>query len=153
VKRNTKPIVQLAAEKSRRARFRVMAAITMMQADRVPINFNTVCHAARVSKTFLYDSKHADLAEQIRSLRQLGPAPTARETTGASKSDSAKDAQMVRFKERIKTLEERVRVLQEENEVLYGKLSQSSLAHTLPPQSQAKLPAVAPGAYGKGMTR
>jgi hypothetical protein len=39
------------------------------------------------------------------------------------KSDSAKDAQIVRFKERIRTLETQVRVLQQENELLYGKLA------------------------------
>ena len=74
-------------------------------------------------KRFLYDPKHADLAEQIRSLRQLNPKSSTRKTTGVNKSDSAKDAQIARFKERIRTLEARVRALQEENELLYGKLT------------------------------
>jgi len=39
------------------------------------------------------------------------------------KSDSAKDAQIVRFKERIRALEGQVRALQQENELIYGKLS------------------------------
>ena len=99
------------------------------------VNFNTVCTTARVSKTFLYDPKHSDLAQQIRSLRQLTPQSTATKSTRSSKSDSAKDAQIARFKERIRSLEEQVRTLQEENELLYGKLSHSSLAHTLPLQS------------------
>jgi hypothetical protein len=43
--------------------------------------------------------------------------------TRANKSDSAKDAQIIRFKQRVNALEERVRSLQEENELLYGKLS------------------------------
>ena len=115
--------MQLAAEKSRQARHRVMTAITTMQANGVLINFNTVCHAARVSKTFLYDSKHADLADQIRSLRQVNTESTTRATTGVRKSDYAKDAQIIRFKERIRVLEERVRDLQAENEILYGKLT------------------------------
>ncbi len=38
-------------------------------------------------------------------------------------SDLAKDAQIARFKERVRALEEQVRSLQEENELLYGKLS------------------------------
>jgi hypothetical protein len=77
-----------------------------------------------VSKTFLYDPKHSDLAQQIRSLRQVTPQSTATKSTRSSKSDSAKDAQIARFKERVRALEEQVRSLQEENELLYGKLSE-----------------------------
>jgi hypothetical protein len=128
VKRNTQAIVRLAAEKSRVARLRVVAAIAAMQAQGEPINFNTICRSARVSKTFLYDIKHSDLAEQIRSLRQTQPQSPRNGTANSKKSDSAKDAQIIRFKERIKSLEAQVRMLQEENELLYGKLSESTLA-------------------------
>jgi hypothetical protein len=83
------------------------------------------CAQSRVSKTFLYDPKHADLAEQIRSLRQSNAQRTSNQPTISSKSDTAKDAQILRFKERIQTLEEQVHMLKEENELLYGKLSQS----------------------------
>jgi hypothetical protein len=69
-KRNTQTIVRLATEKSQRARRRVIEAITVRQREGATINFNTVCSAARVSKTFLYDPKHSDLAQQIRLLRQ-----------------------------------------------------------------------------------
>jgi hypothetical protein len=126
---NTQAIVQLAAEKSQQARLRVVAAITAMQADGVTINFNAVCHTARVSKTFLYDPKHSDLATQIRSLRQVTPQSTATQPARSKKSDSAKDAQIARFKERVRTLEEQVRSLKEENELLYGKLT---IARTTP---------------------
>ena len=122
MKRNTKAIVQLAAEKSHQARLRVVAAITAMQREGAAVNFNTICRAARVSKTFLYDPKHSDLAEQIRSLRQSNPQLSTSTRTNSSKSDSAKDAQIGRFKERIRALEEQVRSLKEENELLYGKL-------------------------------
>ncbi|MGH9880582.1 MAG: hypothetical protein ACRD6N_04035 [Pyrinomonadaceae bacterium] len=87
------------------------------------MNFNTICRAARVSKTFLYDPKHSDLAEQIRSLRQSNPQSSTSVRTNSNKSDSAKDAQIARFKERIRALEVEVRLLKEENELLYGKLS------------------------------
>jgi len=40
------------------------------------------------------------------------------------RSESAKDAPIARFKERVRALEEQVRSLQEENELLYGKLSE-----------------------------
>jgi len=47
-----------------------------------------------------------------------------KESTNTNKSDLAKEAQIVRFKERIRSLEDQVRVLQDENELLYGKLSE-----------------------------
>ena len=122
MRRNTQAIVQLAAEKSRQARLRVVAAITAMQREGAAVNFNTICRAARVSKTFLYDPKHSDLARQIRSLRKVHPQPATTKQISSSKSDSAKDAQIARFKERMQTLEEQVRALQEEDELLYGKL-------------------------------
>ena len=115
--------MQLAAEKSRQARLRVVTAITTMQREGEAVNFNTICRAARVSKTFLYDPKHSDLAEQIRSLRQPTPQSSTLTRMNSNKSDSAKDVQIARFKERVRTLEEQVRSLKEENELLYGKLS------------------------------
>ena len=122
-KRNTQVIVRLAAEKSNQARRRVIEAINELQRENAAINFNTICVAARVSKTFIYDPKHSDLAEQIRSLRQANPQSPTNEPKNPKKSDSAKDVQIVRFKERIRNLEEQVRTLREENELLYGKLS------------------------------
>jgi Family of unknown function (DUF6262) len=127
VKRNTQAIVHLAAEKSRLARLRVLAAIAAMQAQGAPINFNSICLAARVSKTFLYDPKHSDLAEQIRSLRRANPQSSPNRPTNSNKSDSAKDVQISRFKERVRALEEQVRTLQEENELLYGKLTTATV--------------------------
>jgi len=121
VKRNTQTIVQLAAEKSRQARLRVVAAITTMQREGEAVNFNTICRAARVSKTFLYDPKHSDLAQQIRSFRQTHPQSSS--SHRSNKSDSAKDAQIARFKERVRQLEAQVRSLKDENELLYGKLT------------------------------
>lgn len=122
-KRNTQAIVRLAAEKSNQARRRVVESINELQRTGAAINFNTICTAARVSKTFLYDPKHSDLAQQIRALRQVTPRSTVTKPTRSSKSDSAKDAQIERFKERVSALEEQVRSLQEENELLYGKLT------------------------------
>ena len=122
LRRNTQAIVTLAEEKSRQARSRVIEAMNKMQCKGAAINFNAVCLAARVSKTFLYDPKHSDLAQQI-SLRQLNPQSATSKPIMSRKSDSAKDSQIVRFKERIRALEGQVRALQQENELLYGKLS------------------------------
>jgi len=122
-KRNTQAIVRLAADKSNQARRRVVESINELQRTGAAINFNTVCTAARVSKTFLYDPKHSDLAQRIRSLRQVTPKLSTSVRTNSNKSDSAKDAQIARFKERTRALELEVRLLKEENELLYGKLS------------------------------
>ena len=126
-KRNTEAIVRLAAEKSNQARRRVFEAINDLQRERLAINFNTICAAARVSKTFIYDPRHSDLAEQIRLLRQTNPQSHSHKSANANKSGAAKDAQINRFKERIKSLENQVRTLQEENELLYGKLANRQL--------------------------
>lgn len=122
-KPNTEAVVRLAAEKSEQARQRTREAISLLRQQGRPINFSTVCQAAHVSKTFLYDPRHADLAVEIRRLREspaprlLGPHP------GPGKSEKAKDAQIARLKERVNLLERQVRELQRENELLYGKLA------------------------------
>jgi len=71
---NTEAVIRLAAEKSEQARKRTREAIRRLQQQGKPINFSTVCEEANVSKTFLYDPRHADLAEEIRRLREL-PVP------------------------------------------------------------------------------
>jgi len=121
LRRNTQAIVALAGEKSRQARLRVIEAIAEMQHEGIAINSNAICLAARVSKTFLYDPKHSDLAQQIRSFRQTHPQSSS--SHRSNKSDSAKDSQIARFKERVRQLEAQVRSLKEENELLYGKLT------------------------------
>ena len=122
-KPNTEAVVRLAAEKSERARLRTREAIQSLQLQGKPINFSTVCEAARVSKTFLYDPRHADLAEEIRRLRELPVPRTPMIQPIKGKSEGAKDAQIARLKERVQKLEQQVRELQQENELLYGKLS------------------------------
>jgi hypothetical protein len=115
--------VRLAAEKSEKARLRTREAIASLQQQGKSINFSTVCEAARVSKTFLYDPRHADLAEEIRRLRELPVKLPEGGQSPRGKSDSAKDAQIARLKDRVHKLEQQVRELQQENELLYGKLA------------------------------
>lgn len=122
-KPNTEAVVRLAAEKSEKARLRTREAIQYLQQQGKPINFSTVCEIARVSKTFLYDPRHADLAEEIRRLRELPVQRPAAVQPSKGKSESAKDAQIARLKERTQKLEQQVRELQQENELLYGKLA------------------------------
>ena len=122
-KPNTEAVVRLAAEKSEKARARTREAIASIQQQGKPINFSTVCEVARVSKTFLYDPRHADLAEEIRRLREvpIQRPPAVQPVQG--KSEGAKNAQIARLKERVHKLEQQVRELQQENELLYGKLA------------------------------
>lgn len=122
-KPNTEAVVRLAAEKSERTRERTRAALHQLQQQGKPVTFSTVSRTANVSKTFLYDPRHADLAQEIRRLREV-PAqrpPFAPSVKG--KSEGAKDAQIARLKERVHQLEQRVNALQQENELLYGKLA------------------------------
>jgi hypothetical protein len=120
---NTQAVRRLAAEKSEKARERTRKAMQRLQQQGTPINFSRVCETAHVSKTFLYDPGHADLAEEIRRLREQ---PTQKLTTPQApqgKSAHAKDVQIARFKERVHQLEQRINALQQENELLYGNLA------------------------------
>lgn len=126
MKRNTEAIVRLAAEKSQQARQRVLAILPRLQEQGVSITFAAVCQAAHVSKTFLYDPRQADLAAEIRRLRDLPAAPSRSRpsTTHVGKSDSAKEAQIARLQERVRVLEREVSRLREENALLYGRLAE-----------------------------
>ncbi len=60
----------------------------------------------------------ADLAQEIRRLREI-PVPSPSDSASPTgKSEKAKDAQIARLKERVHQLERRVRDLQQENELL-----------------------------------
>jgi hypothetical protein len=122
-KPNTEAVVRLAAEKSNKARQRTREAISQLQQQGRPINFTTVCQVANASKTFLYDPRHADLAEEIRHLRELAAPQPLLTQPPRGKSQLAKDAQIARLKERVQDLERQVRELRRENELLYGKLA------------------------------
>jgi hypothetical protein len=129
MKRNTEAIIRLAAEKSRNTRRRVLMALQELRQRSTPITFAAVCQAAHVSKTFLYDPRQADLAAEIRRLRELPPAhgkemPVTPRVGG--KSEAAKDAQIARLQERVRTLEREVQRLREENALLYGRLAERS---------------------------
>ena len=123
VKRNTEAVTHLAAEKSETARQRTREALHLLQRQGKPINFATISKAANVSKTFLYDPRHADLAEEIRRLRNQPLQRASAAQPSKRKSETAKDAQLARLKDRVQKLEQQVRALQLENELLYGRLA------------------------------
>lgn len=128
MKRNTEAIVRLAAEKSHKARSRLLVALQELQQAGGPVTFAAACQAAQVSKTFLYDPRQADLAAEIRRLRDLPPSHRKGTpvTTPAGKCDAAKEAQIACLQERVRTLEREVQHLREENAVLYGRLAERS---------------------------
>ncbi len=83
---------------------------------------------AHDSKTFLYDPRQADLAAEIRRLRDLPPDPQkgTHMVPRAGKSGAAKDAQIARLQERVRMLERETQRLREENALLYGRLAERS---------------------------
>jgi hypothetical protein len=77
----------------------------------------------------LYDPRQADLAAEIRRLRDLPPShgkETHVTTLRAGKSDVAKDAQIARLQERVRLLERELHRFREENALLYGQLAEQS---------------------------
>lgn len=121
---NTSAIRHLAAVKSQNARKRVVEVLKTLSKTGQPVSFNAVSKAANVSKTFLYDPKHADLADHIRRLRSAPAQRQTQSTSPTNKTDAAKDVQLARLKERIQAAERELRELQRENEVLWGRLAQ-----------------------------
>jgi hypothetical protein len=128
MKRNTDAIVRLATEKSHKARQRVLKALQELPQQGRPITFAAVCQSANVSKTFLYDPRQADLATEIRRLREIPPSHGQEVSVSkhAGKSDAAKDAQITRLQERVRTLEREAQGLRDENALLYGRLAERS---------------------------
>jgi hypothetical protein len=128
MKRHTEAIVRLAAEKSHNARSRVLVALQELQQRGGPITFAAVCQEAHVSKRFLDDAQQADLAAEIRRLRDLPPTRGNEPPSVArpGRIDAAKDAQLARLQERVRVLESEVQRLREENAVLYGRLVERS---------------------------
>src|SRR6266850_7749162 len=80
----------------------------------------------------LVDPKHSDLAQQIRSFRQTHPQSSS--SHRSNKSDSAKDAQIARFKERVRHLEAQVRSLKRRERTALRQTDRSviSLGFLLP---------------------
>lgn len=85
-----------------------------------PINFNSVVAEAGVSKSYLYN--HPDHRRRIEELRQQQTGRTSQKQTRSEKSDASKDIIIASLKRRIKELENRVGLLENENKKLRGKV-------------------------------
>lgn len=123
----TDAITRLAVAKHHAARQRVVTALDDWPTSR-SMTFAAVCQAAKVSKTFLYDPRQADLAECIRHRRAQPLERNEVMTTAVlrGKSDMAKDAQIARLQERVRLQEQELQRLRTENATLYGRLAERS---------------------------
>jgi hypothetical protein len=81
--------------------------------------------------SYYWQSSQARKDKVVVEFRRLRDLPPSRgkdtcATPGAGKSDAAKDAQIARLQERVRTLEREVQRLREENALLYGRLAERS---------------------------
>lgn len=117
-KSNTKAIIQLSKEKSKKTKIRVEKAISEMALKNEKINFNSVAQKANVSKSWLY--KQTDIRTRIETLR--GQQISELIPRIHNKSTRSEDVLVKTLKSRIKTLEEENKQLKDQVQKLYGKL-------------------------------
>ena len=114
-KRNTDGIKAAAQQKTQAVRLRAELALKKLLTSNQTVNFRTVSQTGNVSIAWLY--RQPDLRAQIERYRTM-PAP-ARNT----KRTSSKNNLVVHLKQRIKTLEQEKRQLEQTLERLYGENS------------------------------
>jgi hypothetical protein len=124
-KPNTRGLLAHAQRKAEEAQKRVHHSLEQLLREHQTVNFNTVAHAAQVTKSYLY--AHRDVRERIEALRaQQGQERIERHRAGRQQhqiqTDKAKDVLLAAKDRRIKALEEANRKLKEELKVAYSKL-------------------------------
>lgn len=118
--RSTDSMVEFNKGKSISKSKAVDDAIKRLIKNSLPINFNSVVAEAGVSKSYLYN--HPDHRRRIEELRQQQTGRTSQKPTRSEKSDASKDIIIASLKKRIKELENRVDLLENENKRLRGKI-------------------------------
>lgn len=124
-KPNTLGLLAHAQRKSQETQQRVHQAIDRLLREQQTINFNTVAHAAQVTKSYLY--AHQEVRERIEALRtQQGQERLERQWSERQqrreRTDKTKDVLLAARDRRIKALEEENRQLKAELKSVYGKL-------------------------------
>lgn len=115
--KNTKAIVKLAKEKSNKTIEKVERIISEMAIKNETINFNSVSLRANVSKSWLY--KNTDIRSRIEILRNQ----QIKKVLNPKKKGSRSEEVLIKsLKERIKVLENENKDLKQQLEKLYGKL-------------------------------
>jgi hypothetical protein len=125
VKPNMQGLLAHAQRKSQETQQRVHQAIDRLLREQQTINFNTVAHAAQVTKSYLY--AHQEVRERIEALRaQQGRERIERQWSERQqrreRTDRTKDVLLAARDRRIKALEEENRQLKAELKRAYGKL-------------------------------
>ncbi|PEQ31172.1 transposase [Bacillus cereus] len=121
-KRNTKSIVQLAKEKSKKTKEKVDRVISQLALSGETINFNTVSKVAEVSKSWLY--KQEDVRERIELLR--GQQIKRKYVVTQHKSPRSEEVLIKTLKNRLKVLEEENKIFKKQIQELYGQVYSQS---------------------------
>jgi hypothetical protein len=125
--RNTDGLKRSARSRSEHATQRATAAILLMQAEEVEINFRSVAARAKVSTAWLYGTK--SVRDKIVKIRHISPVTAGENLQHRQRLSHERVVATLRL--RIRTLEEVNRELKEQLEVAYGRLAmvQPKLGH------------------------
>jgi hypothetical protein len=117
--RNTDGLMRSARLRSQDATQRATAAILLMQAEEVDINFRSVAARAKVSTAWLYGTK--SVREKIVKIRNTSPVAVGENLQYRQRLSHERVVATLRL--RIRTLEEINRELKEQLEAAYGNLA------------------------------
>jgi hypothetical protein len=117
--RNTDGLMRSARSRSEDATQRATAAILLMQAEEVDINFRSVAARANVSTAWLYGTK--SVRDKIVKIRNTGPVAACENLQLRQRLSHERVVATLRL--RIRTLEEVNRELKEQLEAVYGRLA------------------------------
>jgi hypothetical protein len=116
--RNTDGLMRSARSRSEDATQRATAAILLMQAEEVDINFRSVAARAKVSTAWLYGTK--SVRDKIVN-RNTSPVAAGENLQHRQRLSHERVVATLRL--RIRTLEEINRELKEQLEAVYGRLA------------------------------
>ena len=117
--RNTDGLMRSARSRSEDATQRATAAILLMQAEEVDINFRSVAARAKVSTAWLYGTK--SVREKIVKIRNTSPVAAGENLQHRQRLSHKRVVATLRL--RIRALEEINRELKEQLEAAYGRLA------------------------------
>lgn len=117
---NIEGLLSHATEKKENAKAKVETAIKKMLKENININFNSVSHAANVSKTFLY--KEQTIRERIEYLRKQQEGLSSVKSFKRNVSETSKDVIIEALKNRIENLNRKIATLEQEKEQLQIQL-------------------------------
>lgn len=117
--RNTDGLKRSARSRSEDAMQRATAAILLMQAEEVGINFRSVAARAKVSTAWLYRTK--SFRDKIVKIRNASPVAAGENLQHRQRLSHERVLATLRL--RIRTLEEINLELKEQLEAAYGRLA------------------------------